>query len=97
MAKSKQEIIDDITKHFQGKKYSECYVGITSDVEGRLFGDHNVSKKNGHWIYRTASSHSVAREVEQHFLNAGMDGGAGGGDRSSEIVYAYMKTSSTNP
>jgi len=97
MAKSKQEIIDDITKHFKGKKYSECYVGITSDVEGRLFGDHNVSKENGHWIYRAASSHSVAREVEQHFLDAGMDGGAGGGDESSTIVYAYKKTSSTNP
>lgn len=97
MAKSKQEIINDIRNYFQGTKYSDCYVGITSDVKGRLFGDHNVSKENGRWIYSTAFSHSVSREVEQHFLNAGMDGGAGGGDKSSTIVYAYKKTSYTNP
>lgn len=97
MAKSKQEIIDDVTGHFKGAAYKNCYVGITSDVESRLFGDHNVSKENGHWIYRTASSNSVARDVEKHFLNAGMDGSTGGGDYTSKIVYAYRKTSSTNP
>jgi len=97
MAKSKQEIIDDIAAHFKGIAYKNCYVGITSDVESRLFGDHNVSKENGHWIYRTASSNSVAREIEQHFLDAGMDGGPGGGDATSRIVYAYKKTSYTNP
>jgi hypothetical protein len=66
-------------------------------VHSRLFGDHNVSKEHGHWIYRTASSNSVAREVEQHFLDAGMDGGPGGGDATSRIVYAYKKTPYTNP
>ena len=97
MAKTKQEIINDIINHFKGIAYSNCYVGITSDVEALLFGDHNVSRENGHWLYRTASSHTVAREIEQHFLDAGMDGGAGGGDETSKIVYAYKKTSSTNP
>ena len=97
MAKTKQEIIDDIADHFKGKAYSGCYVGITSDVDDRIFGDHKVSRENGHWIYRTASSHSVARDVEKHFLDAGMDGGGGGGDKTSRIVYAYKKTSSTNP
>ena len=97
MAKSKQEIINDIVLHFKGTAYRTCYAGITSDVESRLFGDHNVSKENGHWIYRPASSNSVAREIEQHFLDLGMDGGPGGGDASSRIVYAYKKTSSTNP
>ena len=97
MAKTKQEIINDIANHFEGKTYSDCYVGITSDVDDRLFGDHNVSKENGHWIYRTASSHTVAREIEKHFLDAGMDGGGGGGDETSKTVYAYKKTSSTNP
>ena len=97
MAKSKQEIIDDITNHFKGKAYKDCYVGITSDIDSRLFGDHNVSKDKGHWIYRAASSNSAARDIEQHFLNAGMDGGAGGGDKDSTIVYAYKKTSTTKP
>lgn len=97
MAKTKQEIINKISNHFKGIAYSNCYVGITSDVESRLFGDHNASRKNGHWIYSTASSANVAREIEQHFLNIGMDGGSGGGDENSRIVYAYKKTSSTNP
>lgn len=97
MAKTKQEIINEITDHFKGKAYSGCYVGITSDVDRRLFGDHNVSREDSHWIYRTASSHTVAREIEQYFLDAGMDGGGGGGDETSKIVYAYKKTSSTNP
>lgn len=94
---SKQEIINDITNHFKGTAYPKCYIGITSDVESRLFGDHNVSKDNGTWIYRTASSTTVAREIEKHFIDAGMDGGSGGGDKTSTIVYGYKKTSSTNP
>ena len=97
MATTKPEIIDDIANHFKNKVYSECYVGITSDVDDRLFGDHNVPKENGHWIYRTAISDTVAREIEKHFLDSGMDGGGGGGDATSKIVYAYKKTSSTNP
>jgi hypothetical protein len=96
MAKTKQEIINDIANHFKGTAYSGCYIGITSNVDSRLFGDHNVSKESGYWIYRTASSHTIAREIEQDFLDAGMDGGGGGGDETSKIVYAYNKTSSTN-
>jgi hypothetical protein len=97
MAKSKQAIINAITKHFKGRAYKNCYVGITSAIESRLFSEHNVSKENGHWISQTASSNNVAREIEQHFLDAGMDGGPGGGDDTSKIVYAYLKTSYTNP
>ena len=97
MAKTRQDIINDIANYFGDKLYSGCYVGITSHVDSRLFGDHNVLKENSRWIYRAASSHTVAREVEQHFLNAGMDGGGGGGDETSKIVYAYKKTSSTDP
>lgn len=98
MAKSKEEIISDISDYFSGKQYSGCYVGITSDIDSRLFGDHKVSKKGGGgWIYRSASSHLVAREIEDYFLDAGMDGAGGGGDETSSIVYAYKKTASTNP
>lgn len=96
MGKTKQEIINDIANHFAGTPYSNCYEGITADVENRLFGNHKVSKKNGHWIYRPAASHTIARDVEQRFLDKGMDGGCGGGDESSKIVYAYKKTSATN-
>lgn len=97
MTSNKQEIIKDINNHFSDIAYSNCYVGITSDVDSRLFGAHNVSTENGHWIYRTATSHTIVREVEQHLLDAGMDGGTGGGDEASKIVYAYKKSAGTNP
>lgn len=97
MVKFKQKIIDDITNHFKDTVYKDCYVGITSDVDSRLFSDHNVSKENGHWIYQSAFSDNAAREIEQHFLDKGMDGGSGGGDEDSKIVYVYKKTTTTNP
>ena len=97
MAKSKQEIIDDIASCFKGRAYKNCYVGITLNVDDRLFGDHNVSREKSDWVYGTTSSDNVAREIEQHFLDQGMDGGPGGGDEGSRIVYAYKKTAITNP
>ena len=53
------------------------------------------TKKNGAWIWRTASSDSVARDIEKHFLDKGAQGGSGGGDEESTAVYAYKITSST--
>lgn len=93
----KARIVKDIEDHFQGKNYSNCYVGIAADARDRLFNGHGVSQENGHWIIRTADGHRVARDVEQHFINAGMDGGPSGGDASTRKVYAYLKTSSTQP
>lgn len=94
---TKQEIINDIANHFSTIPYRSCYFGITSNVQDRLFGDHNVSEKTDHWIYRTAATDTVAREIEKHFLNLGMDGGGGGGDASAKIVYAYKKNGHTKP
>ena len=37
MAKSKQEIINDITNHFKGISYKNCYIGITSNIEQAYF------------------------------------------------------------
>lgn len=97
MAKTKQGIINDIANHMSGIPPQECYIGIISDPKGRLFTDHSVNQNTGRWIHRPAGSHTVARGVEQHFLNVGWDGGGGGGDATSTNVYAYRKTSSTKP
>jgi hypothetical protein len=53
---------------------SDWYVGVTSDVEGRLFGYHNVSKQNGAWIYRYASNSDEAREIEAAYHTANHGG-----------------------
>jgi hypothetical protein len=91
MAKTKQEIIDDIMNYIleNDPNDDDWYVGITKDIEERLFSFHNVKKDGGAWIYRKASSSKIAREIESHFLELGADGGTGGGDDDSDIVYAY--------
>lgn len=99
---TKQGIINAIEEHL-GKSYKryyqDFYVGITSDINARLFVAHNVPEK-GHWyIYQWADSEDIAREVEKHFLDLGMDGGTGGGTGDGDVryVYCYEKGPNTRP
>ena len=98
-AQNAQTIFDEVTAHVQkqGGRASDWYAGITSDAEQRVFGDHKVSKENGWWIYRQATSASTARNAEKELLDWGCDGGSGGGDDSATIVYAYLKAAQTSP
>lgn len=92
MAKDFQTIVDEINNHLakSGKRYySDFYIGITDDVERRMFKEHNVSKENTWWIYRSAIDADNARRVEKYFLGKGMRGSTGGGNSDSNIVYCY--------
>jgi len=99
MAKSKQEIIADINAHIAdcGGRYSDWYAGITEDTKRRVFEEHGVEKGKDPYIWRTAVSSVVARETEKYFLDLRCDGGSGGGDDDADIVYAYKKSSRTDP
>lgn len=99
MAKTAQEAYDEILAHIrqQGGPFSSWYCGIASDIEDRLFGDHKVPKKDHWFAYRQCVSNKAARNVEKAFLDLDCDGGAGGGDTSAVYVYAYLKTSITEP
>lgn len=93
-----EKIITEINQHL-GKSdkeyYQDYYVGITNDVDERLFGFHQVPKL-GHWfIYCPADTDEIARNVEKYFLELGMDGGVGGGTAESKIVYCYEKSPKT--
>ncbi len=79
------EIDSFIRQH--GVPYSRWYVGITGDVDTRLFGDHGVTSG---YIYRGFGSDDLARSAEQHFHKKGCKGSHGGGDLSTKIVYAYL-------
>jgi hypothetical protein len=97
MSYTAQQIITDLNAYMQqhGGPNSAWYVRIAADVRERLFVDHNVSEQGGVWIYRQATSSTVARSVEKAYLDAGCDGGPGGGDDSTDYVYAYRKTTIT--
>lgn len=99
---TKQEIINAINEYLQEsvkEHYQDYYIGITSDVEERLFGAHKVPKDNYWWIYCPADTEEIAREVEKYFLDLGMSGGTGGGtgDGDVRIVYCYELGPETNP
>ena len=94
-----QEIADAIYEHLKkdvdGNNFSKFYIGITNDIERRLFGEHNVPR-NGHWrIHCEAINKEHAQVVEEHFLNKGMKGDTGGGTDDSVWVYCYKITNNT--
>ncbi len=97
MGKTAKEIIADFNEHLAKSKkqyYSDFYVGITNDIERRLFTEHNVDK-NDWWIYCSAINKIEAQSVEEYFLEKGMKGDTGGGTDDSTYVYCYEITPST--
>lgn len=98
MKKTFNQIVADIDSHLeksQKEYYSDFYVGITNDVERRLFGEHNVQKVGQWWIYCDAINKATAQSVEEYYLNKGMKGDTGGGTDDSTIVYCYEITRNT--
>lgn len=97
MAKiSAQQIVDDIEKYVGSGGHPGWYAGIAKDPRDCLFSRHGVDEQNGSWIYRTAISVSGARAAESALHADGFDGGPGGGDESTNAVYAYKKTGTTS-
>lgn len=91
-----QKIADDIYSHLNGDtNYKAYYIGITNDIDRRLFGEHNVSRKYGWWIYCDAINKDHAQAVEKYFLEKGMKGDTGGGSSDSVYVYCYKITNYT--
>ena len=98
MALSYDEIIGRIDDHLgkSGKRYySEFYIGISENARKRLFEEHHVDVDTSWWIYLTAESTAIAREVEKHYLELGMRGSDGGGNDNSKMVYCYAVTPTT--
>lgn len=100
MAQSKDVIIKEIMDHMNNScpnntPFKKLYIGIAADARDRLFKDHAVDREKDIWIYRTASSDDVAREIEKFFLDKGFDGGPGGGDKNSKMVYCFLQNAHT--
>jgi len=94
---SEEQIKREIKAHIakSGVGYNAWYTGISKNPRDRLFDDHGVREW---YIYRQAFSSNAARNVEDYFVNTlGTDGDVGGGDENADCVYAYKKTTHTNP
>ena len=90
-----KEFLDYMDKH--GGEYADWYVGISKHAEQRLREEHKVGIFDP-WIYAIANSSNAARDVEDFFINElETDGGTGGGDETSDGVYAYKKATHTVP
>lgn len=88
-----EELDSRIRRECVGKFYSDYYVGITNDVQRRVFTEHRVDNEC-HW-YRKCSSKQIAETIEQKFLDKGMMGSYGGGNTDSVYIYVYRITPST--
>lgn len=98
MGLSYDEIVNRIDEHLRksGRRYySEFYIGISDNARKRLFEQHHVDMENSWWIYDTAETSEIARNVEQHYLELGMRGGSDGGSERSKMVYCYVVTPTT--
>lgn len=91
-----QEIKSYMDKH--GGDYDQWYCGISEDPKERLFDGHDVDESRDHWIHGPADDSKTARRVERYLTDTlGCDGGPGGGDEDADNVYAYEKSSHTEP
>ena len=97
---SEAEIKAEIKEYMDkwGGSYASWYAGIAADPRVRLFNDHGVHEKGDAWIHRPCGSADIARSAEDYLINTlGCAGGGGGGDENTKQVYAYKKSSHTNP
>jgi len=78
------EIVEAIEKRVRGSKkfdYSIWTIGITNDPERRKTEHGDPT----YWIAWKADTETNARNVESHFLEKGMKGGAGGGEHPTHV------------
>lgn len=87
------QIIRSITAFFEDRRitWNRVYIGVTNNVEKRLFQDHNVDRKEDDYIVCQSQSANEARAIEGYFQELGASGFNGGGNDTSSIVYAYRK------
>jgi len=86
-----KEIVAEIEKWCGEIPYKYFYIGITDNINERLFGYH---KPDAGYIHSMADNEKTARNVEKYFLNKGMQGGSGGGKQPT-YVYVYLISKDT--
>jgi hypothetical protein len=88
MAKSEEDIRQDIIDITRGTSYNKWQIGITNDPERRL---PERGKSPDYAYIARANTIGVARRIEKDFLDKGMQGGPGGGTPDSTYIYLFKK------
>jgi hypothetical protein len=78
-------------------RYEDWYAGIASDWDTRLFSDHRVPRQGAGYIVRKCHNDKDSTAVEDALRKLGCDGGGIVGNKETVYVYAYLKTSETDP
>ncbi len=67
--------------------FSLWYIGITEDLVRRKAEHESEGKDTKFWKEWEADTETIARNVENYFLNKGMKGGTGG---AGHPTYVYI-------
>lgn len=86
-----EQIYNEILTYVGSSNFANWYVGVTNNIEERLFGYHKVHRTDGAWYHGMAIDHTHSRAVESGLIKLGFDGGTGGGDEKAAYVYAFRK------
>lgn len=71
------------------KYYSDFFIGVTDDVDKRLFEEHLVPRGNACYIYAPANTHENALAVKKHYHDLGMRTSKRKTTKVSKVVYCY--------
>lgn len=84
---NKQQIICAIENCIE-ERYPDWTIGVTDRPNERKQEHEQDGKDISYWRHWNASTESVAREIEYHFLDKGCMG-AGGGPGNADYVYIF--------
>lgn len=93
------EVIDSIHGYILKNSYTyfDWYIGLTDNAEKMLFEDHKLNQVSDMWIYEEVPSDSDAFRIREYFLNMGCAGGLIQNRKKVRYIYAYRRSSKTNP
>jgi hypothetical protein len=80
-----------------GSGSTKWYLGITNNIDRRLFDEHNVDEINGKYFIKDADSLESADKIERYLLHTytNLEGQHGLGKDDSTMIYIYKTESST--
>jgi hypothetical protein len=90
MSRSKTNIIAEIAVKFNPKNFNDCYICATSNEEPDLIRAFSIGE-NDILFYEKTESADIALELEQKFLDLGMNRASENSQHRSKAIFIYRK------